>query len=503
MPAHHRFGLRSGCFGSTLWHKSVPWLGRGLAVAVVTSLLALAAVPAAARPGGPALTDLMKKTPYVMYTGDNTAMEILWQLTATSQSTIQWGPDTTYTMGTQVSTEYGTDHQHSYLITGLTPATKYYFKETTQGVSYRGSFRTAPTADASDLKFVVYGDTRTNTSVHNQVCGDIINNYTADPAFQTLNIIDGDLTADGDNETNWTSELFSPSYPNIRTMMANEPFQCLMGNHEGAGVLFVKYFPFPFAGGRYWSFDYGPAHFVIVDQYTSYGAGSPQLAWIAQDLANSTKTWKFICLHEPGWSAGGGHEDNSLVQTYIQPLCLQYGVSIVFAGHNHYYARAIVSGVTHLTLGGGGAPLYVPVPTYPDIVATDEAYHYSRITISGSSLHFEAVALDGSIIDSFDLEMGSAVGGAPVSHGLALAEPNPFRNQTRIVWWVPQGNSMRMQIADVAGRLVKSFPPGGPGLISQTWDGRDDQGRRLGSGVYYCRSDSRSDPRVLRLMILN
>ena len=124
----------------------------------------------------------------------------------------------------------------------------------------------------------------------------------------------------------------------------------------------------PFSADRYWSFDYGPAHFVMLDQYVDYAVGSPQYTWLVNDLAASTKIWKFIVMHEQGWSTGGGHENNTTVQTIIQPLAELYGVSIVFGGHNRYYARAVVNGVQHLTVGGGGAPLYTPDPGQPFIV---------------------------------------------------------------------------------------------------------------------------------------
>ena len=133
----------------------------------------------------------------------------------------------------------------------------------------------------------------------------------------------------------------------------------------------------------------------MIDQYTSYGPGSAQLQWITSDLSASTKPWKFVVLHEPGWSAGGNHPNNTQVQTDMQPLCLQYGVSIVFGGHNHYYARAVVNGIEHLTIGGGGAPLYTPDPSYPYVVASARAYHYCKIAISGGTLTFQAVTPAG------------------------------------------------------------------------------------------------------------
>jgi hypothetical protein len=195
-------------------------------------------------------------------------------------------------------------------------------------------------------------------------------------------------------------------------MLASVPYEVAMGNHERSGKLFSKYFPYPFAGGRYWSFDYGPAHFVMVDQYTNYGPGSQQLNWIKSDLASTAKPWKFICLHEPGWSAGG-HADNVTVRNYLQPLCEEYGVAILFAGHNHYYARAEVNGVQHITTGGGGAPLSPPGTTSPNIVTGAKTLHYCKIEIDGSLLRCTAVTPTGKVIDKFTLNH-TQVGNRPV-----------------------------------------------------------------------------------------
>lgn len=185
-------------------------------------------------------------------------------------------------------------------------------------------------------------------------------------------------------------------------MLAHLPYQSCMGNHEKSGLLFQKYFSYPFVNGRYWSFDYGPAHFVVVDQYTNYQAGSTQLNWIENDLASTQKPWKFVILHEPGWSAGG-HSNNTNVKTYIQPLCEKYNVAIVFAGHNHYYARAIVNGIQHITTGGGGAPLYDPDPTYPYVITTTMVRHFCKVEIIDDLLICSVIKEDGGEIDHFVL----------------------------------------------------------------------------------------------------
>jgi hypothetical protein len=348
----------------------------------------------------------VRKGPYLIYPGIIGQMKILWQLYSAYPCTLEWGSDTTYSSGSIQTTEYNSSHQHTYTITDLAPNRHYFFKVIINSDFLTGSFFSAPDSTVDNLNFIAYGDTRSYPGTQNQVAARINSTYHSDSSFQTVLISVGDLVNTGTNESDWDTQFFDTTYTNIHSMLANLPYQSTMGNHEGTGTLFVKYFPYPFVAGRYWSFDYGPAHFTIIDQYTAYGPGSPQLQWITNDLAQTTKPWKFIVLHEPGWTAGGDHPNNTSVQNYIQPLCLQYGVSIVFGGHNHYYARAVVNGVEHLTIGGGGAPLYQPNPSYPNIVTCSMTYHFTKIEISGGHLQFTAISSSGVVLDTFSLSHG-------------------------------------------------------------------------------------------------
>jgi hypothetical protein len=343
----------------------------------------------------------IEKGPYLIFPGDNTQMTVLYQLDSTATCTLEWGTDTGYSSGSVQSTEYGSDHQHKYVITNLIPATKYYYRVNVSGTYYTGTFFSAPAATAQNVKFLVYGDTRTYPADHDSVCARMINTYTADPAYQTFTGHVGDWVGNGDLEGDWTSEFFNRNYPSMIGMQANLPIMGCMGNHEYSGVLYQKYWPYNFqAGGRYFSFDYGPAHVVVLDQYTDYTPGSAQYTWLETDLAATSKPWKFLILHEPGWSAGG-HSNNTTVQEYIQPLCLQHSIKVVFAGHNHYYARCLVDGVHHVTTGGGGAPLYAPNPDAPNVVAAAQVYHFCELDIQGDQLNFVARDRNGNVIDSF------------------------------------------------------------------------------------------------------
>jgi hypothetical protein len=346
----------------------------------------------------------LTKGPTLIYTGDNTRMRIFWQWSSNAVFQMQWGTDTSYSLGTAaVSPTDTANYLYNYDITGLNPGTKYYYRNLVGTQCTTGSFYAGPDSTATNIKFISYGDTRTNGSIHNGLAGQVVSLFQSDPAFQSFDLNVGDWVS-ADTETAWTGEWFSSNYTNIRTQDANLSEIGVRGNHEGAAAFWKKYWPEPFqAGGLYWSFDYGPTHIAMLDQYTPYGAGSAQYNWLAADLAASNKTWKFVVLHEPGWSSGGGHANNTTVQNDLQPLFVQYGVSIVFGGHNHYYARASVNGVTHLTMGGGGAPLHTPAAGQPNIVTAVSAYSYGQFTINGNTLTAMVVNNSGGNIDTFTI----------------------------------------------------------------------------------------------------
>jgi len=346
----------------------------------------------------------MRKGPYLIYPGNNTQMTVLWQLNVWQSCTLEWGLDTTYSAGSVVTNQYGTDRQHRHTITGLTPGAKYYYRVTEGANHHTGSFRAAPPADATSVKFLAYGDTRSYPSVHDMVNAGMVATYTGDPDYQTIVLHSGDWVSDGDEEADWTDQFFGRTRTNTLAMQANVPINGCRGNHEDFAIVYRKYWPYPYVSPCYWSFDYGPAHIVVIDQYRNYSPGSAQLTWIENDLAASDKPWKFLLYHEPGWGAGTSHANNAAVQTRLQPLCETYGVDIVIAGHNHNYARCgPVNGVWHITSGGGGAPLSTPNLSYPYVVTAAKEYHFCKIDIQDNRLTLTAVKSNGTVLDTFTI----------------------------------------------------------------------------------------------------
>lgn len=345
------------------------------------------------------------KGPYLIFPGNNTEMMVLWQLSDEKALTLKWGQDGSYSDGSVTPTKYG-DNQYRHTITGLTTGVKYYYEVEGAG---GGSFIAAPADNATDVKFLAFGDTRTNPDLHDNVNAAMIDAYISDPAYQTFTILSGDWVNNGDSESEWTSQFFSRSLSNVMEMHANLPTNGCIGNHEGSGTLYEKYWPYPYeSGGRWWSFDYGPAHVAVIVLAGEYSGmnqlGAAQKEWLEADLAASTKEWKFLQFHAPVYSAYGSHPNVETEQAYIQNLCIQYNVDMVFNGHNHYYSHCDVDGVKHITTGGGGAPFNSPSTSYHESIrVVSRTNHYCKIDIQGEQLDFEAVTTDGEVVDSFTL----------------------------------------------------------------------------------------------------
>jgi len=396
-----------------------------------------------------------RKGPYLIYSENNTNVKIVWQLMvsfAQPEETckIEWGTDDTYGHIAEV-TENGSgpdEHIYSYTITGLTPGTNYKYRifmangtktENGKVVSlhqqdafYEASFNTPPADSATSLKFFAYGDVRGNflnnysIDAHEAVATAMVNYFReVDPGFQTVTIVSGDLNFLGGDETHWDAQLFNPQNYNsqqnyAKALLANTFFISAMGNHDtysGGTTLFVKYFDYPYVtanpavDGTYWSFDYGPAHFAMVDQYVAYDAASAQFSWLAEDLAGSTKNWNFIVFHEPAYSAGG-HEGKTSVKNLIDDLFADnpaIDIDMVIAGHNHHYLRAVDShGLQHIVAGGGGAelkPLWDPQtnPWDTEVVVAKECHCYSRIELEDTTLSLTTVAVVPDSVYDYDI----------------------------------------------------------------------------------------------------
>jgi flagellar hook assembly protein FlgD len=103
--------------------------------------------------------------------------------------------------------------------------------------------------------------------------------------------------------------------------------------------------------------------------------------------------------------------------------------------------------------------------------------------------------------------VSTAVGDPVATRRFALAQnhPNPFNPATVIEFTVPEGGGeVFLEIFDVSGRLVRRLASGprDAGTQSVIWQGRDESGRAVSSGVYYYRLRARDFEETRRMVLV-
>ncbi len=315
-----------------------------------------------------------------------TTMTILWWTDVTGDSTVEYG--LTPSLGSSVnvaqagSCEIGAAGTcHAVPLTGLQPGTRYYYRLLTNGTqvlatTYFQTFKTP--SDPSELYFTVIGDWGQGTSQQ----GQIGNNMNADDPPLVMTV--GDNAYTNGTQSDWDNNVFISQWKN--GILRRAVFMPTLGNHDlnnvgntnWASSVEIKMHQLPRnapAGQeeRYFSFDYGDAHFVVMDANPP-GINSTQTNWAAADLAATTRKWKFVFLHQTPYSCANGFasigSDHTVRNTW-GPIFEQYGVDIVFIGHDHSYERShavddyLVGGGSgsdgkstyYIMTGGGGAAL--------------------------------------------------------------------------------------------------------------------------------------------------
>lgn len=182
------------------------------------------------------------------------------------------------------------------------------------------------------------------------------------------------------------------------------------GNHEYRSVEARPYFAYWGAGasgpGRgYYSFQVGGWHIVALNSNIDSEAGSAQLAWLRQDLAETEASCILAYWHHPVFSSGK-HGDNPKMRHALQVL-YENGVSVVLSGHDHDYERFApqnpdglrddARGFRQFVVGTGGAHLR---PERGPEHANSRAFSASnlgvlKLELFASRYHWRFLSVDG------------------------------------------------------------------------------------------------------------
>lgn len=382
--------------------------------------------PSPSRATAAALAPLVRE-PFLQQVSDSSAV-IVWASREAGPAEVRYrapgGPDLTAPAATTffpaTYTAMAVDYyQHQATLRDLAPATTYSYEVLVGGVvagSIAGDrLTTAPPRGTGTVTFVAFGDSGSGEPPQRQLAEVIAGDSAADRWDLALHT--GDVVYPKGTHQLLHDRFFKIYEPWLR----RRPVFLAFGNHEeyvANGRPYLDVFALPENGAspqfpdhreRYYSFDYGPVHFIALDSQGSFASGAQrqeQMTWLVRDLEATTQPWRVVIFHRPG------------IRDTLRPIFERYGVQLVLAGHEHTYVRGVPwregpassAPVMHVVTGGGGASLNNPQPA-PWVAAWASAFHFVRVTLTDCSpsssceMTLQAVGTDGAAFDSMTLPL--------------------------------------------------------------------------------------------------
>ena len=167
---------------------------------------------------------------------------------------------------------------------------------------------------------------------------------------------------------------------------ARFPLYLAPGNHDvwspASEKLFSEYTHHPL----HYSFDYGAAHFTVLDNSRADELSAAELAFLESDLEQHRgQAVKFIVSHRPSWILDAGLRNTHFA---LHQLARKYGVQYVIAGHVHQILHVDLEGVTYLSLPSSGGHLRLSAQ-YPD----GWFFGYTVVTVRGAQVEMQVKEL--------------------------------------------------------------------------------------------------------------
>ncbi|KXZ48677.1 hypothetical protein GPECTOR_26g580 [Gonium pectorale] len=204
------------------------------------------------------------------------------------------------------------------------------------------------------------------------------------------------------------------------------------------GLAFERRFPMPYPGrDKLWyAFEYGP---VFVLQYSTehpFAPGTEQYEFIVEALSRVDRRrtpWLILGGHRPIYVAStnanlpdGDQPVSEALRAALEDLLLEHAVDLTLHGHHHSYQRTCplyrgacqpapseeqarrgaAAAPVHLVIGHAGAGLSLNIMEPPPewLQAVSLWWGYLRLSVSGMELRAEVVSdEDGALVDSFTL----------------------------------------------------------------------------------------------------
>lgn len=155
----------------------------------------------------------------------------------------------------------------------------------------------------------------------------------------------------------------------------------------------------------YYSFKLGDWLLLALNSEIDVSAGSPQYAWLEQELKNSKSACTLAYWHKPRFSTGG-HPDDPTYDAFWR-LLYEHGADLVLNGHSHAYERYVPQnpdgaadpekGIVQIVSGMGGANSQkLAVPAAALATRQNHAFGVTKLDLFPKSARYQFVPIPGT-----------------------------------------------------------------------------------------------------------
>ncbi len=301
-------------------------------------------------------------------------------------------------------------HYHHATLTGLRPATRYYFRIVSDDVATQEFwFQTAPTGDV-DISIIQGGDSRSDPAMRRDMNRRIAQTAAAHPDVLCF-AHGGDYVYSGTDLNQWIQWL---SDHELTTGEDGRmlPVVPTRGNHESVGALFDEVFGSPGGGlGKNYFKTLFTPEILLVTLNTEIPRGGPQTRFL-EDVSSEHRNirWKVAQYHRPIWPAV---KLADAAKFHWQPVFDNERYDLVCEADGHTLKRTppilgnnfVDDGVVYIGEGGLGVPQRTPFSgsrlflQSPGHAAS--AHHVWKLDFTAAEIRCAAIGKDGTTLDTY------------------------------------------------------------------------------------------------------
>ncbi len=248
---------------------------------------------------------------------------------------------------------------------------------------------------SDSLHFAVIGDNGNGDKRQYDIGAQMLKWHGRFP-FQLV-VMMGDNIYGADRPQDYKRKFYDPYKP---LLDKGVKFYASLGNHDSREQRNYEYFNMN--GKLYYSFK-APKEDVRFFALESTYMDPDQVKWIEDELKKSGEKWKIAYFHHPLYSSARTHGSQLNLRAVLEPLFIQYNVSLVLNGHDHTYERIKPqNGIQYFVEGSSGQLRKGDLRRGSPITAFgyDTDTTFILMEIDGDNLTFNAINSLGDIIDS-------------------------------------------------------------------------------------------------------